>query len=146
MEQQTLFDFETLPVTEQAPCKHPAHRSYDWRTEVACSQPQLLFDENDDDRLFQWTDEEISRMRVGLLITSLHDVCDGRLSAWATEEVWEWIEDDSLWPFSFRACVVEYDPRIDPDELREAVRRLADRLKAGEGDPILDLSDLRSLL
>lgn len=147
--QQQIDLFGELPVPHPEPAATRVtpspSRKPDWRSEVECRQPQLVMDDPEFDHLFRWSDDEIIRMRVGLLWSSIRDVCDGRLSEWAREEVWDWIEDDEIWAFSFRVCVAEYDPRIDPEDLREAVRVLSVRLLSGESGYRIDEQSLAEL-
>lgn len=145
--QQQIDLFGELPVPSAVPQDRPTTPSCrpDWRAEVEYRQPQLVMDDPEFDHLFRWSDDEMVRMRVGLLWSSIRDVCDGRQSDWAREEVWDWIEDDEIWAFSFRACVAEYDPRIDPEELRKAVRVLSVRLLSGESGYRIDEHSLAEL-
>ncbi len=145
--QQQIDLFGDLSVDTPSPLlkKQAMPKTPDWRSEVACRQPQLVMDDPEFDHLFRWKDDEMARMRVGLLWSSIRDVCDGRLSEWAREEVWDWIEDNEIWVFSFRACVVEYDARIDAEDLRAAIRTLSVRFLSGESDLRIGEDSLRAL-
>lgn len=82
-----------------------------------------------------WTDEDIDALQYFLLQTSLQELFDRRTSAKVRAECWDWVLDDVLRPFSFRACSEACG--YDTDRLRSALTDLRRRLqKAGYAEAI----------
>lgn len=73
-----------------------------------------------------WTDDEIEDLQYFLLTTSLQELFDRRTSAKVRAECWEWVLDEELRPFSFRACAELCG--YDTERLRSAVVDLHRRL------------------
>ncbi len=71
-----------------------------------------------------FTDQEIKALRETILIDALQSAVDGRCSRNVRNEMREWIEDDSIAPFSFRVCAIERG--ADPDKLRATYQRIFD--------------------
>lgn len=73
-----------------------------------------------------WTDADIQVMYDRILRDALQTALDRRASTEVREEIWSWINDDSLRPFSFRACctlgtaITEWGV-IDHDTLRSNI-------------------------
>lgn len=55
----------------------------------------------------EWTEEYIEDLRYYILVETLHLLGDGRASAKAVKEAWEWVLSDAIEPFSFRVCCEE---------------------------------------
>ena len=142
MEQIDMFGSTTAAALQSGPSRIKGRD--DWRVEVEARQPQLPLGDEETDRLFQWSDSEIESLRIELLWSSVQDVCDGRVSDEARDEVWDWIEDDEIWPFSFRVCAAAWDPRMDADTLREMIRSLSKRILGGQVNwPLNEIEKLR---
>jgi hypothetical protein len=75
-------------------------------------------------------DEEIARLREGLLKDSLQVILDGRNSQSAKGDIWLWVESDSCHPFSFSVCAAESG--VDPDQLRALFHYMVRRQKKGD--------------
>ncbi len=69
-----------------------------------------------------FTDEDIAIIREGILIDALQSAVDGRCANEVREEMREWIENDSIEPFSFSVCATARG--ADPIELRSVYQRL----------------------
>lgn len=55
-----------------------------------------------------WTDEDIAEMRIFMLFRHLRFILDGRNGSQMIDEIWDWILDDHVLPFSFSVCVHEF--------------------------------------
>jgi len=131
MEIQTDLFGEAPTVTR--PRHHRARKEkVDWRKEIEPSQPQLGLICEGFETLFEWFEDEVEKMRVGLLITSIRDVCDNRVAEVNREEVWDWINSNEIHAFAFRVCLASYDPRIEPDEMRERISWLSRKMLEGD--------------
>jgi hypothetical protein len=95
------------------------------------SEQQLLlaFPGDAQDAEYVWTDEDISILREEVLRDALCAVLDGRNGEAQRRELWEWIDNDQLLPFSFRACAAAVG--VDPNELRAALKRMVARATKG---------------
>lgn len=73
-----------------------------------------------------WSDADIQVMYDRILRDALQTALDRRASPEMREDIWSWINDDSLRPFSFRACcalgtaITEWGV-IDHDALRRNI-------------------------
>lgn len=95
------------------------------------SDEQLLlaFPGDAEDAEYVWTDEDIRILREEVLRDALRAVLDGRNGEVQQRELWEWIDNDQLLPFSFRACATAVG--VDPNELRAALKRMVARVTKG---------------
>lgn len=95
------------------------------------SDEQLLlaFPGNAEDAECIWTDEDIRILREEVLHDALPAVLDSRNGEAQRRELWEWIDNDQLLPFSFRACAAAVG--VDPNELRAALKRMVARATKG---------------
>lgn len=125
--------FEDLPPRGKMRRKRATPRPRDWKDLIPPpTTPQMDLDCEGYEDLFIWSDHAIMKMQEALLFTSIRDVCDRRVSTWSKQEVWAWIDRDGAGVFSFRACVRQYDPNIDPDDMRESIRFLARHMAKNE--------------
>lgn len=106
-----------------------ASRDHHWQVGL---QPQLPMSCDGFESLFSWSDEEVEKARVGLLWASIQDVCDQRTNRATRDEVWAWIRSDEIHPFSYRVCVAAWDPRVDPDTLRDYIAQMAETGATGQ--------------
>ena len=67
----------------------------------------------------EWTDDDIRRLRAGVLEASLREVVDGRNGENSRREALEWVESNEIHPFSFVCCCREFG--MNPDNLRAAL-------------------------
>jgi hypothetical protein len=84
-----------------------------------------LPDEIGPEQVNEWTDEEVARLREGLLKYSLQVILDDRNSRSTKSEIWLWLESESCHPFSFSVCATESG--ADPDGLRASFRYLVSK-------------------
>ncbi len=89
-----------------------------------------LPDEIRPDQPVQWTDEEIDRLREGLLKHALQVILDDRNAPSTKQEIRLWMESDLCHPFSFRICALEAG--VDPDELRASLRYIVRKREKSE--------------
>lgn len=55
-----------------------------------------------------WTDDDIAQMRIFMLFRHLRFILDGRNGSEMIDQIWDWIMDDQVLPFSFPVCVHEF--------------------------------------
>lgn len=77
--------------------------------------------------VINWTDEDIARLRRGVLKKTLSIFSDGRSCLRARTEALEWLMDDSIHPFSFRICCESIE--VDAVSLRDKVLEMLKRRK-----------------
>lgn len=77
--------------------------------------------------VINWTDEDIVRLRKGVLKKTLSLLADGRSCLRARTEALEWLMDDSIHPFSFRICCEAIE--VDAVSLRDKVLKMLKRSK-----------------
>ena len=52
----------------------------------------------------EWSEEDIAKLREGILIEALRDALDNRVAPERRAKTWKWIDSDDIGPFSFRIC------------------------------------------
>ncbi len=72
-----------------------------------------------------WSERDILQLREGILCNAIRVLLDGRVSQRVKNEMWLWIQDDNLAPFSFRLCALA--AAVDPDRLRDGIMWLIGR-------------------
>lgn len=90
---------------------------------------QFIFPVNVDHQspVINWTDEDIARIRIGVLKKTLSIFSDGRSCLRARTEALEWLMDDSIHPFSFPICCEAIE--LDAVSLRDKVLEMLKRSK-----------------
>ncbi len=66
-----------------------------------------------------WSERDILQLREGILSNAIRVLLDGRVSQRVKNEMWLWIQDDDLAPFSFRLCALA--AAVNPDKLRDGI-------------------------
>ena len=69
---------------------------------------------------YEWTDDDIDKLRYGILQQTISSVADQRTSQQVRDEAYEWVmSDDMHLPFSFRVCCA-YE-NLNYQKLRDGV-------------------------
>lgn len=71
---------------------------------------------------YDWTDEDIEKLREGILMEALHSLTDGRQSEASKAETIEWLKSDDIAPFSFVVCC--RSEGLIPSRVREGVNEI----------------------
>ncbi|WP_028864963.1 hypothetical protein [Psychromonas aquimarina] len=69
-----------------------------------------------------WSDNDISELRYGMLLTAVQEIRDLRKSTAMREEAWNWLFSDVIAPFSAQVCAE--CSGYDIEELRRLLGRL----------------------
>jgi hypothetical protein len=81
----------------------------------------------------EWSEEDIAKLREGILIEALRDALDNRVTPERRATTWKWIDSDDIGPFSFRVCAEAAGH--DHLRLRETIHAMARRLRGKGGKP-----------
>lgn len=66
-----------------------------------------------------WTEDNITRLRSKLLVTTVREIADRRNGKKIATEAWNWILSDEIEPFSFLVCCESED--LDALKMRESL-------------------------
>jgi len=71
---------------------------------------------------YEWTDEDVEKLREGILMDALRSLRDGRQSKESRQETIEWIMSDDIAPFSFVICCQSQG--LMPERVRDGVNAI----------------------
>ena len=71
---------------------------------------------------YEWSDDDIEKVREGILREALHSLTDGRQGKESKDETIEWMLSDDIAPFSFVVCC--RSENLMPERVREGVNAI----------------------